>query len=123
MAGKTGLCPRFFCSVAGSEDDLDMLKATTPAPAAAASPRVAGETEASSLRGAAIVKIVAPRCIAIELDARVSRSKQKRVNSRELRLMLSKNDFSEAGRHKYSMRPAEVRSASYRNPLSAVPAP
>ena len=55
MAGKTGLCPRFFCSVAGSEEGLDMLKATAPAPAAATSPNVTGETEASSLRGAAIL--------------------------------------------------------------------
>jgi hypothetical protein len=31
------------------------LNATRPAPAAAASPRVAGETEARSLRGVAIV--------------------------------------------------------------------
>jgi hypothetical protein len=56
IAGKTGLGPKFFWSAAGSEEVLDMLNATTPAPAAAANPRVAGETDASSFRGAAIPK-------------------------------------------------------------------
>lgn len=55
IAGNTGFCPRLFCGCAGPEDDFDMLNATRPAPAAAASPRVAGETEARSLRGVAIV--------------------------------------------------------------------
>lgn len=54
IAGKTGFCPRLFCGSAGLAEDLDMLKATTPAPAAAATPSVAGEIEERSLRGAAI---------------------------------------------------------------------
>lgn len=55
MAGNTGLCPRFVFNIAGSVEGLDMLKATTPAPAAAANPTVIGENEASSLRGAAML--------------------------------------------------------------------
>ena len=55
IAGNTGFCPRLFCGCAGPEDDFDILNATRPAPAAVASPRVAGETEARSLRGVAIV--------------------------------------------------------------------